>query len=87
MLIIVVDLVVNISDEKVFNSICFFIQISQCIQSRWIAVRTKTGHLAMYEMLGVNKTQMINTHQGRVIALTFGPDGKALASFSASDNI
>ena len=41
---------------------------------------------AMYEMRGVNKTQMINAHQGRVTALAFGPDGKTLASFSASDN-
>ena len=75
MLIIVVDLVVNISDEKVFNSICFFIQSSHCIQSRRIAVGTKTGHLAMYEVRGVNKTQIINAHQGRVKALAFGPDG------------
>ena len=40
----------------------------------------------MYVMRGVNKTQMINAHQGRVTALAFGPDGKTLASFSASDN-
>ena len=79
MLIIVVDRVVNISKKnrlsEVFNPICFFLQISHCIQSRRIPVGTKTGHMAMYEMRGVNKTQIINAHQGRVKALAFGPDG------------
>lgn len=53
---------------------------------RRIAVGTRTGQMAMYEMRGVNKTQMINAHQGRITAVAFGPDGKTLATFSAHDN-
>ena len=95
LLVDVVDIILHCIDHnhlksrclsEVFNPICFFPQISHCIQSRRIAVGTKTGHLAMYEMRGVNKTQMINAHQGRVTAVAFGPDGKTLASFSATDN-
>ena len=39
----------------------------------------------MYVMRGVNKTQMINAHQGRVKALAFDPDDKTLTS-SSSEN-
>ena len=95
LLVDVVDIILHCIDlnhlkarslSEVFGPSCYFPQISHCTQSRRIAVGTKSGHLAMYELRGVNKTQMINAHSGRVTAVAFGPDGKTLASFSANDN-
>lgn len=95
LLVDVVDIILHCIDlnhikgrslSEVFGPTCYFPQISHCTQSRRIAVGTKTGHLAMYELRGVNKTQMINAHTGRITATAFGPDGKTLASFSAHDN-
>ena len=95
LLVDVVDIILHCVDHnhlrarnlyEVFNPTCLFPQISHCTQTRRIAVGTKNGQLAMYEMRGTNKTQMINAHQGRVTAVAFGPDGKNLATFSGKDN-
>ena len=60
--------------------------MSHCLQSRRLAVGTKTGQLAMYE-LRASKVQMIAAHKGAVAAAAFAPDGgKNLATYSASDN-
>ena len=60
-------------------------QVSHCLQSRRLAVGTKTGQLAMYE-LRASKVQMIAAHKGAVAAAAFAPDGKNLATYSHSDN-
>lgn len=95
LLVDVVDIILHCIDHnhlksrslsEVFGPTCYFPQISHCTQSRRIAVGTRTGQLAMYEMRGVNKQQMINAHTGKVTAAAFGPDGKTLATFSAHDN-
>ena len=95
LLVDVVDIILHCIDQnhlrsrslhEVFNPTCLFPQISHCTQTRRIAVGTKNGQMAMYELRGTNKTQMINAHQGRIFAVAFGPDGKNLASFSGQDN-
>ena len=59
--------------------------MSHCLQSRRLAVGTKTGQLAMYE-LRASKVQLIAAHKGAVAAAAFAPDGKNLATYSATDN-
>merc|ERR1712079_14818 len=75
LLVDVVDIILHCIDHnhlksrslsEVFGPTCYFPQISHCTQSRRIAVGTRTGHLAMYEMRGVNKTQMINAHDNKL---------------------
>ena len=88
LLVDVVDIILHCIDQnhlrsrslhEVFNPTCLFPQISHCTQTRRIAVGTKNGQMAMYELRGTNKTQMIHAHQGRIFAAAFGPDGKNLA--------
>ena len=80
LLVDVVDIILHCIDQnhlksrtlyEVFHPTGLFPQISHCIQTRRIAVGTKSGHLAMYELRGTNKTQMINAHQGRITAVAF----------------
>ena len=95
LLVNVVDIILHCIDHEhlktrllteIFCPAGYFPQISHCLQSRRIAVGSRTGQLAIYEMRGVNKTQMINAHTGKIIALAFGPDGKTMASFGGQDN-
>ncbi|XP_059089612.1 WD repeat-containing protein 7-like [Tigriopus californicus] len=71
--------------NEIFKPISNFTQVSHCIQTRRIAVGTRTGQLAMYE-LRASKVQMIAAHSGQIAAVAFAPDGKNLASYSTKDN-
>jgi len=71
---------------EVFGPICLFPQVSHCAQTRRIAVGTRNGQLAMYELRGASRVQMLSAHTGQVAALSFAPDGKNLATYSAGDN-
>ena len=75
----------NKSMAEIFSPLCSFPQISHCMQTRRLAVGTKTGQLAMYEMRA-SKVQMIPAHSGSIIAVSFSPEGKNLATYSVSDN-
>lgn len=90
----VVDIVLHCVDHnhlkskpltEVFSPICQFSQVSHCLASRRIAVGTKTGQLAVYE-LRAPKVQMLNAHSGSIVAVAFSADGKNLTSYSPVDN-
>lgn len=94
LLVDVVDIVLHCIDHNhlksktmadIFMPICLFPQISHCMATRRIAVGTKVGQLAMYE-LKASKVQMIPAHSGPILACTFSPDGKNLSTYSAHDN-
>ena len=94
LLVDVVDIVLHCIDHnhlksrpmtEVFHPITLFPQISHCMTTRRIAVGTKAGQLAMYE-LRASKVQMIAAHSGQIAACSFGPDGKNLATYSGHDN-
>ncbi len=91
----VVDIVLHCIDHNhlkgrplsdVFGPVCVFPQVSHCTQTRRIAVGTRSGQLAMYELRGAAKVQMIHAHSGAVAAVAFSPDGKNLATYSSADN-
>ena len=71
--------------SEVFAPICLFPQVSHCLQARRIAVGTKSGQLALYEMR-TSRVQTIPAHQGSVAAASYSPEGKLLATYSAVDN-
>jgi len=73
----------QISD--VFPPIQSFNQISHCLATRRIAVGTKSGSMAMYEMRA-SRVQNIPAHQAPVTALAFNPDGKNLVTYSSDEN-
>lgn len=94
LLVDVVDIVLHCIDHnhlknrslaEVFAPVCQFPQVTHCLQTRRIAVGTKVGQLAMYELRAA-KVQMISAHQGALAACSFSPDGKNLATYSAGDN-
>jgi hypothetical protein len=94
LLVDVVDIVLHCVDHnhlkskplaEVFAPATQFPQITHCMQTRRIAVGTKSGQLAMYE-LRASKVQMIAAHSGAVVATCFSPDGKNLATYSNADN-
>ena len=94
LLVDVVDIVLHCVDhnhlkakklQEVFPPIASFHQVSHCTATRRIAVGTRNGHMAMYE-LRASKVQQIPAHQGPVTALAFGPDGKSLCTYSANEN-
>ncbi|CAB0036498.1 unnamed protein product [Trichogramma brassicae] len=72
--------------NEVFPAICKFNQISHYPAHRRIAVGSKTGHIALYELRGTVKCQTIIAHQAPVTALAFSPEGKYLVSYSVSEN-
>ena len=90
----VVDIVLHCIDHnhlknkplgELFGPINQFTQVAHCFQSRRIAVGTKNGQLAVYE-LRASKVQMLGAHSGAIVAVAFSPDGKNLSSYSPLDN-
>lgn len=71
---------------EAFPAITRFYMVSYCSSTRRIAVGTVTGNLAMYELRGQTKPQIVAAHKSAVSACSFSPDGKYLASYSAGDN-
>jgi len=94
LLVDVVDIILHCVDhnhlkakgmQEVFPPISSFHQVSHCTATRRIAVGTKNGTMAMYE-LRASKVQQIPAHQAPITALAFCPDGKGLATYSANEN-
>ncbi|XP_065568278.1 WD repeat-containing protein 7-like isoform X2 [Artemia franciscana] len=94
LLVEVVDIILHCVDsshlkvkglQEVFPAVCRFSQVSHCASTRRIAVGAKNGHITVYELRG-GKPQSIAAHNGEVTACSFSPDGKILASYSATDN-
>ncbi|VVC26686.1 Hypothetical protein CINCED_3A013205 [Cinara cedri] len=71
--------------SEVSPAISKFSQVSHCSTSRRIAVGTKNGHIALYELRS-SKCQTINAHAAAISACAFSPDGKFLVSYSAVEN-
>ena len=66
---------------------CLFPQVSHSVQSRRIAVGTRTGQLALYEMRSQNVQTLPGVHGGGpILAVAYSLEGKHLATYSPSDN-
>ncbi|CAL8086757.1 unnamed protein product [Orchesella dallaii] len=72
----------------VFPVLCRFSQVTHCPTTRRIAVGSKQGNLAIYELRS-SKCQTIPAHASppsSITACAFSPDGKFLASYSCTEN-
>ncbi|XP_066603876.1 WD repeat-containing protein 7 isoform X2 [Prorops nasuta] len=72
--------------NEVFPAVCRFNQVSHCPATRRIAVGGRNGQLALYELRGNVKCQMVTAHQAPVTALAFSPEGKFLVSYSCTED-
>ncbi|KAH7952071.1 hypothetical protein HPB52_017890 [Rhipicephalus sanguineus] len=75
--------------SELFPAICKFHNVSYCGATRRIAVGAKSGNLTIYELRASNLLlflQIIPAHSTSVVACTFSPDGKYLATYSSGEN-
>ncbi|XP_076298441.1 WD repeat-containing protein Rbcn-3B isoform X11 [Lasioglossum baleicum] len=72
--------------NDVFPAVCRFNQVSHCPATRRIAVGSRNGQLALYELRGNVKCQTVPAHSASVTALAFSPEGKFLVSYSCTEN-
>ncbi|XP_053989982.1 WD repeat-containing protein 7 isoform X11 [Hylaeus volcanicus] len=72
--------------NDVFPAVCRFNQVSHCPATRRIAVGSRNGQLALYELRGNVKCQTVPAHSVPVTALAFSPEGKFLVSYSCAEN-
>ncbi|XP_029037876.1 WD repeat-containing protein 7 isoform X10 [Osmia bicornis bicornis] len=72
--------------SEVFPAVCRFKQVSHCPATRRIAVGSRNGQLALYELRGNVKCQTVPAHTAAVTALAFSPEGKFLVSYSCTEN-
>lgn len=89
----VVDIIVHMLDFKqlkdrgiteVFPSLFRFPMVAYCSTTRRLAVGSRVGHIALYELRS-SRCQLIPAHENAITALAFSPEGKVLASFSVKD--
>ncbi|KAL5022011.1 hypothetical protein ScPMuIL_001166 [Solemya velum] len=72
--------------QDLFPAICRFSMVSSCNSTKRIWVGAKNGGLAFYDLKQHSKCQIIQAHNGPVIAVAVSPDGKYLVSHSHADS-
>ncbi|UXI18302.1 Charged multivesicular body protein 5 [Sarcoptes scabiei] len=70
---------------EMFPAITRFPNVTYCVSSKRVAVGSKTGNLAIYE-LKTGKSQLLQAHSGLISCCSFSPDGKYLASYGTDEN-
>lgn len=71
---------------ELFPAIGKFPNVTYCSASKRIAVGSKSGSLAIFELRTPQKSQLITAHSTRVTCVSFSPDGKHLATYSMEEN-
>ena len=71
---------------EVFPSISKFANVTFCAASKRIAVGSKNGILAIFELKMPQKSQILTAHSNSVTCCAFAPDGKHLATYSMEEN-
>jgi hypothetical protein len=72
--------------HEVFPSISKFANVTFCPASKRIAVGSKNGILAIFELRTPQKSQILTAHANSVTCCAFAPDGKHLATYSMEEN-
>uniref|UniRef100_A0A4W3HGW4 WD repeat domain 7 n=1 Tax=Callorhinchus milii TaxID=7868 RepID=A0A4W3HGW4_CALMI len=71
--------------QECFSAICRFYMVSSCEKSNRIAVGSRHGSMALYD-IRTGKCQTIQGHSGPITAVGFAPDGRYLATYSNADS-
>ncbi|XP_060092113.1 WD repeat-containing protein 7 isoform X1 [Heteronotia binoei] len=71
--------------QECFPAICRFYMVSYYERSHRIAVGSRLGSVALYD-IRTGKCQTIHGHQGPITAVAFAPDGRYLATYSNKDS-
>ncbi|KAK0414604.1 hypothetical protein QR680_011521 [Steinernema hermaphroditum] len=70
---------------EIFPPVTKFYMVGYCPQTRRIAFGGKNGSVVVHE-LRASKAQIIQAHKHPVTAVSFSPDGKYLATYSAQES-
>ncbi|XP_066472052.1 WD repeat-containing protein 7 isoform X2 [Tiliqua scincoides] len=71
--------------QECFPAICRFFMVSYYERSHRIAVGSRHGSVALYD-IRTGKCQTILGHKGPITAVAFAPDGRYLATYSNTDS-
>ncbi|XP_044287185.1 WD repeat-containing protein 7 isoform X1 [Varanus komodoensis] len=71
--------------QECFPAICRFYMVSYYERSHRIAVGSRNGSVALYD-IRTGKCQTIHGHKGAITAVGFAPDGRYLATYSNTDS-